>query len=174
MKTRCHSLVSLVLVTLLFSFTASAYGQSVVDAARKERDRQKGAKSKVTVIGNGTRSATSTDAPSTPSNAVKPVVPTDDQGRDEKYWRGAFQQARGDLKRAEEKAAVLDLRLKELNTEMLRQSDVYNREYRLGPEIVSTQKQLEEARKAADLAKKKLADLEEDLRRSGGLPGWAR
>ena len=106
--------------------------------------------------------------------AVKPVVPTDNQGRDEKFWRAAFQQARDELRRAEEKAAVLDLRLKELNTQMLRQSDVYNREYRLGPEIVSTQKQLEAERQTVEQAKKKLSDLEQDLRKSGGLPGWAR
>lgn len=175
MKTRCRSLVSLVIVTFLCSFVVNASAQSVADAARKERDRQKGAQSKVIVIGNGTRTAkTTTEAPSPSANAAKPFVVTDNKGRDEQYWRAAFQQARDDLRRAEERAAVLDLRVKELNTEMLRQSDVYNREYRLGPEIVSTQKQLEDSRKTADQARKKLADLEEDLRKSGGLPGWAR
>lgn len=175
MKTRCRSLVSLVMMTLLFPFATSALAQSIADAARRERDRQKAAKSTVVVVGNGTRTATMpADSPSNNATAVKPVVPTDGQGRDEKYWRGAFQQARDNLRRAEDRVSVLDLRLKELNTEVLRQSDVYNREYRLGPEIVSTQKQLEDARRAAEQAKKKVADLEEELRRSGGLPGWAR
>ena len=163
------------MMTALFSFAASGFSQSIADAARRERDRQRQTKSKITILGSGSRTTTTaTDTPTTTASSVKPVVPTDAQGRDEKYWRAAFQQAREDVKRAEQKAAVLDLRLKELNTEMLRQSDVYNRENRFGPEIVSTQKQLEAARKAEEQGKKKLSDLEDDLRKSGGLPGWAR
>jgi hypothetical protein len=161
------------MMTVLLSFAASGFAQSIADAARRERDRQRQAKSTVTVLGSGSRTAMTSSEPASGA-AVKPVVPTDNQGRDEKYWRAAFQQARDELRRAEEKAAVLDLRLKELNTQMLRQSDVYNREYRLGPEIVSTQKQLEAERQTVEQAKKKLSDLEQDLRKSGGLPGWAR
>ena len=106
--------------------------------------------------------------------AIPTLGPTDNKGRDEKYWRAEFQKARNDAKAAEDKVQVLDLKIKDLNTQLLRQRNVYNRENRLGPEIADTQKQLDEARKQADEAKKKITDLEDELRRSGGPPGWAR
>ena len=69
---------------------------------------------------------------------------------------------------------LLDLKVKELNTQLLNRSDIYNKENRLGPEIADTQKQLDDARNEAVQAKQKLSDLEDELRKSGGPPGWAR
>jgi len=148
---------STVLSFLLMAFALDCSAQTLADVARKERERQKRVHSPVVVATGAT-----------------PAGPTDNKGRDEKYWRAQFQKARDEVKKAEEKAQLLDLRLKDLNTQLLRQSDIYAREYRLGPEIADTQKQLDEARKEVDQAKKKLTDLEDELRRSGGLPGWAR
>lgn len=102
------------------------------------------------------------------------MVPTDNQGRDEKYWRGVFQKARDDARNAVNKVQILDLKLKDQNTQYLRQSDIYNRENRLGPEITATQKELDAARAEAERANQKILDLEQELRRAGGLPGWAR
>ena len=68
----------------------------------------------------------------------------------------------------------LDLKIKQLNTDMLQYSSFYNREYRLGPDIAATQKELEDARKESELANKKIIDLEDELRKSGGPAGWAR
>jgi chromosome segregation ATPase len=171
----------IVVVLLFFGFSLNCFSQSLADAARNERNRQKGATSKVVV----TSTAKSTSTPTEPSSnttttaaastaAVKPLQVTDNKGRDEKYWRAAFETARADLKRAEAKLQVLDLQIKDLNTRVLRESDVYNREYRLGAQITAAQKEVEDTRKEAEQAKKKLADLEDELRRSGGLPGWAR
>jgi len=128
------------------------------------------------VVARGTPTTTAASTASTAAVVAPagPAGPTDNKGRDEKYWRAQFQKARDDFKKAEERVQLLDLKVKELNTQILRQSDVYNREYRLGPEIADAQKQLDESRKAADQAKKKITDLEDELRRSGGLPGWAR
>ena len=103
-----------------------------------------------------------------------PSGPTDNKGRDEKYWRTAFQQARDDATRADAKVVLVDLKIKQLNTELLRQSDIYNRENRIGPEITAAQKEMETAAAEAAQARQKIADLEEELRRSNGLPGWAR
>jgi hypothetical protein len=154
--------------------------QSIAEAARQERERQKAAQSKVVITSNvkissAPPSVSTSAAAQTASPALaKPVEITDNKGRNEKYWRSAFQQARDELKRAEGRVQLLDLRLKDLNTQLLLHTEIYNREYRLGPEITAAQKELDEARKEVEEAGKKIAGLEEELRRSGGLPGWAR
>ena len=139
--------------------------QAAVDKFRKrEKRKQRGQQAKT--HRNGARAAS--------NSAAKPVAVTDNKGRDEKYWRTTFQKARDDLKRAEARVEILDLRVKDLNTQLLRRSDMYNRENRLGPEIAAAQKDLEDARKEAEQAKKKITDLEDELRRSGGPAGWGR
>ena len=165
----------------VFTLAANSFAQSLADIARKERQRQQTTKSKVVVRGvGGSNTTTVQTSPSTQatagnaSAAPKPVTPTDSKGRDEQFWRTAFQNARDDLRRAEQKVQILDLRLKELNTQLLQQSDIYNRENRIGAETTATQKAMDDARKELDQAKKKIADLEEELRKSGGPPGWAR
>jgi len=167
------------LLAIVFAVDCSA--QTLADVARRERERQKRLHSEV-VVTNGatttTAASTSSTAATTPAaNAetpAKPTGPTDNKGHDEKYWRAQFQKARDDVKRAEEKAEILDLRVKDLNSKLLNRSDIYNRENLLLPEITAAQNDLEAARAQAEQAKKKVTDLEDELRRAGGPPGWAR
>ena len=167
------------LLAIVFAIDCSA--QTLADVARRERERQKRLHSEV-VVTNGatttTAASTSSTAATTPAaNAetpAKPTGPTDNKGHDEKYWRAQFQKARDDVKRAEEKVQLLDLRVKDLNSQLLNRSDIYNRENQLGPQITAAQMQLEDARVEAEQAKKKVTDLEDELRRAGGPPGWAR
>jgi peptidoglycan hydrolase CwlO-like protein len=173
---------------IFFLFALDCSAQKVADIARQERERQKRLHSTVVIV-NGATTTTSASTSTTPATtattpsaapakpapeAAKPAGPVDNKGHDEKYWRTQFGKARDTLKKAEDQAQLLDLKIKEMNTQLLRQSDIYNREYRLGPEIAETQKQLDDVRKQVDDAKKKIADLEDELRRSGGPPGWAR
>ena len=159
----------------LVFFALDCSAQTLADVARQERERQKRLHSPV-VVASGTTTTTTASTGSTAAVVAPaaPAAPSDNKSRDEKYWRAQFQKARDDVRKAEERVQLLDLKVKELNTQVLRQSDIYNREYRLGPEIADTQKQLDESRKAVDQAKKKITDLEDELRRSGGMPGWAR
>jgi hypothetical protein len=106
--------------------------------------------------------------------AETPAAVTDSRGRDEKYWRAAFTEARSALKRAEDRILVLENRRNDLNLRMLRQSDLYNRENVLRLELNASDADLAAARREADAARTGIATLEEDLRRSNGLPGWAR
>lgn len=166
---------SAILSFLLIAFALECSAQRLADVARQERERQKQIHS-VVVVANGVTATTAASTASTTAvvTPAAPAGPTDKKGRDEKYWRAQFQKARDDLKKAEQKVQLLDLKIKELNTQLLRQSDIYNREYRLGPEIADTQKQLDEANKEVEQGKKQITDLEDELRRSGGLPGWSR
>src|SRR5215813_3924667 len=167
----------LILILVLFMFALNCSAQSLADAARKERDRQRTVQSKVIVVAGTQITKADTPAASaapTPAPAVKPVDPLDNKGRNEKYWRTAFQTAREDAKRADDMVQLLELRLKELNTKLLTRTDMYDRENRLAPEITAAQKDLDDARKDAAQAKQKIANMEEELRRSGGPAGWAR
>ena len=169
-----------IVALFLFTLATNSVAQSVADLARKERERQKTAKSKVVVRGVGGANATTVQGSSklatagTASATPKAVTITDNKGRDEQFWRTAFQNAREDLKRAQQKVELVDLRQKELTKQLLQQSDIYNRENRISAETTAAQKAMEDARKELDQANKRIADLEEELRKSGGPPGWAR
>jgi len=189
------------LVLLIFASVLSGFSQSVADIARRERQRQNSNQSKVVVTSStsnvANNKATTQQAPAAPvtngaapaanaatapqatpatptTPAAKPGEVTDRLGHNEKFWRDQFQKTRDDLKRAESKAELYDLRIKQLNTQLLQQSDVYNRENRIGAALTTTQKDLDDAKKDVETAKKKISDLEEELRKAGGPAGWAR
>ena len=164
-----------ILVALCFC-SLDCFAQSLADVARKERERQKQTATKNVVVESGvtTTTAAGTSAAAGTTPLLKPGEFKDNKGHDEKYWRDRFQQARDDAKRAEARVLVLDNRLKELNTQYLNRTDIYNREGVVGKEIGDTQKQLEDARKEAQQANQKISDLEDELHRAGGPPGWAR
>ena len=168
-----------------FVFCTFAFGQSIADAARKERERQNQAKSKIVPVTSNnvtgspaTTSAATSSTAATPSTASASGLNTpelkDNQGHDEKYWRTAYQKARDDVKRADDRAQVLEIKLKDLNAQLLNRSDIYNKENVLGQQITTTQKELDDAKKAATQAKQKLSGLDEELRKSGAPAGWAR
>jgi hypothetical protein len=164
------------LLAVVFAVDCSA--QTIADIARKERERQKQMHSEVIVVQGATAAAAASTSSTTTTAAApaaaKPTGPTDLKGHDEKYWRDQFQKARDDVKQADQKIQLLDLKVKDLNNQMLNRSDIYNREQVLGPQITATQKELDAARAQSEAAKKKLTDIEDDLRKAGGLPGWAR
>jgi len=174
------------LVIFCMSWIAGvAHGQSLADMARRERVRKKSIHSGE-VYTNESLKAAPGQAPKTiepvkdqqakPGTAkddAKPKGPTDNKGRDEKYWRDAFDKARQALKRAEDKLRLLDLRMTDLSSQLLRES-VYTREMELRVEIDKTTKDQLAARAEVAAAQQKIRDLEDELRRSAGLPGWAR
>jgi len=179
------------LFLILFTFTVQASAQSLADIARRERARQKqtGTQNKGTYTNATAASAAAAAAPSQPATtaaapekpaqkkeevAAKPAGPTDNKGRDEKYWRDVFKRARDVVRQADDKVQVQEAKLKDLNTQLLRQSDIYNKENVLGPIITQTQKDLEAAKAEAEQARNNVTKLEDELRASGGLPGWAR
>jgi hypothetical protein len=58
--------------------------------------------------------------------------------------------------------------------DLLTRSDIYNREGVIGPQITAKKMELGAAETEAEQARKNVAQLEDDLRRAGGPPGWAR
>jgi chromosome segregation ATPase len=170
----------LTILGLFCLFSLDCFGQSLADVARKERERQKQTQpqTKTVVVESGVPATTTAGTSATAETAQLPVLTPgglkDNNGHDEKYWRERFQQARNDAKRAEARVVLLDNKLKELNTQFLNRTDIYNRENVVGKEIGDAQKQLDDAHKEADQANQKITDLEDELHRAGGPPGWAR
>jgi len=159
----------------------TGYSQSIADVARRERARQKAYESKAVFAAVGASvttaavsSGVTVTAKATTSSTVDTAAGvTDNKGRSEKYWRDTFAKARTDLKRAEDKLKVLDLRMNDLSAELLRQG-VYTREVEVRKEIAETQTAQEQARGEVSALQQRISDLEDELRRSGGPPGWAR
>src|SRR5262245_45947702 len=92
-----------------------AHGQTLADMARRERARKKPIHSGEVYTNESlkvTPGQASTKAiepvkdpqakPGTAKDDAKPKGPTDNKGRDEKFWRDAFDKARQALKRAED------------------------------------------------------------------------
>jgi hypothetical protein len=160
--------------------------QSLADLARRQREQKQETATKVYTNSDlpaGAAAPTATTPPAegagtaaTPLQqaTAQPAKRTDNKGRDEKYWRNAFQAARQEVQTAENHTRIMELRVNELNTQLLNGTSMYNREYRLADEITAAKAELTKARQDVDLARQKITDLEDELRRSNGLPGWAR
>jgi predicted RNase H-like nuclease (RuvC/YqgF family) len=170
-------------IILGVSFSTFVHAQSVADFARQERARRGGSEAKIKIsnenLSTKPQAAPATDAKPAAEQGAAPETPaatkvTDRKGRDEKWWHTAFEEARSDLKHAEDQIKVLQLKLNQTHMDYLQKTDMYNREMRLAAEITDLNNQMDAEQKKADAARKKIEDLEDELRRSGGLPGWAR
>lgn len=92
--------------------------------------------------------------------------------QDQKFWRDKFEQARVELRRAENQAAVAQLELNAANRDYLTRA--YDPDGRGPSAIGAATAKLDAATKGVDQARTKLAQLEEELRRSGAPAGWGR
>jgi len=159
-------------LAMLWAGSAVVQAQTIADAARQERERRKAVEREsslsIPMVTSITPAATAGSAvttrvnTSTANEESKSTGPTDSQGHDEKYWRPKFDAARLAVKRAEDNLKLLDLRVNQTSLKMRGLSG-----------IIALQNS-DIAQKALADAQQKLADLEDQLRRSGGLPGWSR
>jgi hypothetical protein len=160
------------LVAVLAGIAATAQAQSLAEAARRERDKRKppaaspapayteddlkarraGSKGTVSELSaTGARTAAASPEPA-PSPTAEP-----DRATLEREWRARFAEARARV--AEEEALAYEDRI-----EVVYVNGVpVQQRVRVKVETAG----LRAARQALD-------DLEDELRRSGGLPGWAR
>ena len=157
----------------------------VADAARKARAQQKNAPPPKKVYTND-------DMPSAPQNppasdtksstgakssdADTSAAPSDDEKtkNPEAYWTKRFQKARSDLAKAE---AELDVLQRELNKNEVQyypdpQKALMQQHDRT--DINGGAAKIDAKKKEVENLKQQLSDLEDELRKSGGNPGWAR
>ena len=165
-----------VLVLLIVaSFGLECSAQSLPGVAKRERERQKRISS-TRIFTNENIVLTERPTSETAEESLEPVEPAEpaEGSRGEAEWRADFSNARAELARNRDRVALLELGLNELNRQLLSQSDMYNREARLLPQIQTTQENLEAARDDVDAATHAIADLRTALRRAGAPAAWGR
>ena len=149
--------------------------QTIADSARQERERRKAVESEsrvsIPLFSSLTPAATEGSAVTTRVKTAaadeksKSTGQIDLQGHDEIYWRPKFDAARLAVKRAEDNLKLLDLRANQFLGMRRGRSGIFALQIAVDRDV---------ARKALADAQQNLADLEDQLRRSGGLPGWSR
>jgi hypothetical protein len=171
-----------------FGFAPRAAGQqatttndAVADAARKAREEQKTAPKPKKVYTNDDMPANPAD---TPTGPVKPdpnlqrggenPSGADSDTKGEMFWRKKFKKLREKLTTAEEESSVLQRELDKnqvqyYNDPQKALMQEYNRS-----DINEKTAKIDAKKKEIDGLKQQLSDLEDDLRKAGGDPGWAR
>jgi chromosome segregation ATPase len=179
------------LITLfgLVTFSLPAQDQNTDDvaaAARKAREQQKNAPKPKKVLTNDDISpATNTPAPSADGTAPKTDADknaakdekeqnAEDDPKSEAYWRKRFQKTREQLSAAE---SELDVLQRELNKDQVQyypdpQTALMQQNNR--SDINDKTAKIDAKKKEIDSLKQQLSDMEDDLRKAGGDPGWAR
>ena len=184
----------LCVVTVAIFSSVWANAQTIADIARQERAKRQ-AGQKAVVITNETlgikpsdgtevKQDTEPKAEGTPAATASPAAPPAVQGaavpsqpaqtetRDEKWWRAKYEEARTEVRRAENQAAVAQLELNSANRDFLTRS--YDPDGRGPAAVAAATKRLAETNAAVASARAKVAGLDEELRRAGAPAGWAR
>ncbi len=167
--------------------------QSVAEAARKTREQKKDQPKSAKVFTNdnlaavaGGVSVVGSAAPAAPAEAAspggaegKPAVAGEKgaKGAEEKgeaYWRKRFAEARGKLRLAEKELDILQRELNLTNQQYYSDPNKALREQYDRKDINNLSKAV--ANKKQDVAqlKQAISELEDELRRAGGEPAWAR
>ncbi len=173
---------------------------SLIEAARAERERRRDTEAPVHVITdkNLAEYATGELTVVEASGADEQGPPTIESGEpqqeggaeseagDEKqpeesekkkgedYWRNRALQIRLAWRDAELRIQELELRAAELRQRFYAEDDAYYRDSQIKPAWDRVIDQLEEAKRSVVARQEDLADLMEEGRRAGALPGWLR
>jgi chromosome segregation ATPase len=163
-------------------------GDPVADAARKTREQQKKeAKPKKVYTeddlsrgkGNASnQSATSTGqqtpqgAPDNAQAAAGGATPEDKN--DEKKWRKRFQDLRDKIAQSEKELDLLQRELDKAQVQYYPDPQKALMEQNGRKEINEKTSKIDGKKREIDRLKQNLSDLEDELRKAGGDPGWAR
>lgn len=159
-------------------------GDAVADAARKARAEQKTAPKPKKVFTNDDipshPPATTAPAPAAASGGQAEVSTAGDREapennpKSEAYWRKRFQKQREKISNAEQELDVLQ---RELNKD---QVQYYNDPQKAlmqqhdRSDINEKTAKVDAKKKEIEALKQQLSDMEDDLRKAGGDPGWGR
>ena len=161
--------------------TTAAKPESLADAARKAREAEKTAPKAPVVFTNDNIPTSSTgvsvvgQAPSTSSDqSASSPAPAGADNNDEATWRKRFADARHKIDQDSAELSIMQREMSELSvqyypnpTQALMQS--VTRE-----DLIKKQAAIDAKQKQLDADKQALSNLEDELRKAGGDPGWAR
>ncbi len=174
-------------------------GDPVADAARKAREAKKDAPKPKRVITDddlktsGPRSdlapasapvdatgATTTTTGQAAGNATKPgdtAKPGDAPKEDpnsEKAWRARFKDAHEKIAKTEKELDILGRELEKAQLEYYPDPQKAMAQQNSRADVKEKQTKIDAKKKNLDQLRQALSDLEDELRKSGGDPGWAR
>jgi predicted RNase H-like nuclease (RuvC/YqgF family) len=155
----------------------------VADAARKTREQKKNAPPPKKVYTNDDIAPAPQNAPApaaAPSgDASQPADtaagPDDKEVKDpQAYWHKRFQKARDDLARSEKELDVLQRELDKNQVQYYPDPQKALMQQHDRSDINGNQAKIDAKKKEVDSLKQQLSDLEDELHKAGGNPGWAR
>jgi hypothetical protein len=157
---------------------------SLVDAARKERERRTAITEPVVKLDNKNLGAFGADQKLTvahPENsegeeaaAADAETVVEGSGEDEHYWRDGARAIRERWALAVEDVDRLDSESADLRRQFYSEDDPYVRDEQIKPEWDRVLNDLDRARREASTAPHDLEAFIESGRRAGALPGWLR
>jgi hypothetical protein len=155
--------------------------QSLVEAARAERERRARAGQPVAVINDETLAdyarkgqVTIAEPKDKPADAAAPAAADTGPVRDEPYWRGRGLEIRQRWRRAADDIEELEQRSTELRQKFYLEDDTFRRDNQIKPEWDRVLDRLRQARLDAEAARNELARFLEEGRSAGVAPGWLR
>ena len=189
---------------LLTTVASVGSAQSLADLAKKEQERRQAVKATIKVITNEQAARFKSTPAAAPEPAGQPAEktgaaskppaegtdkveavpatakekaatdePVDLQGRTESFWRQTFADARKKVQDLENETNVLILKFNDLQNQFYRESDGFKQQ-ELQRQIQKTIFEQDANKENLAAAKASLADLENEARKSGALPGWIR
>jgi hypothetical protein len=155
---------------------------TLVEAARAERQRRAHASEPVAVINDKTlpqyaakgQITIAEPKPKKPAEAAPAATADGEPLRDERYWRGRALEIRQRWRRADDDVEELEQKATELRQKFYLENDTFARDNRIKPEWDRVLDKLNLARLEVEEAQKELADLQEEGRAAGVMPGWLR
>ncbi len=155
----------------------------VADAARKARAQQKNAPPPKKVYTNDdipsapppAPAADSAAKPGDASAAPAPDAAAADKDKDpETYWRKRFQKAHEDLAKAQKELDVLQRELNKNQVQYYGDPQTALMQQNNRSDINEGAAKITAKQKEIDSLNQQIADMEDELRKSRGNPGWAR
>lgn len=190
---RLSTVLRLAAVAALFSLMAyslPAQGQSqdqssddVAAAARKAREQQKKEPAPKKVITNDDIPAAKDASDSSGKNTNGDATQASDKSADkdgetdtksEAYWRKRFQKVRDQLSQAEQELDVMQRELDKAQVQYYPDPQTALMQQNTRSDINDKTAKIDAKKKQIDDLKQQLSDMEDELRKSGGDPGWAR
>jgi hypothetical protein len=160
-------------------------GDPVADAARKAREQQKATpKPKKVYTEDDIKPATPASDPgpapaagaqATPGNGPDPAANGGSKGDDaEKAWRKRFQDQRDKIAAAEKELDILQREDDKAQLQYYKDPTKAMNEQYTRKDINDKNAKIDQKKQQIADLKQQLSDMEDELRKSGGDPGWAR
>jgi hypothetical protein len=166
--------------------TPPAQQESLAEAARRAREQKKDTPTQAKVFTNdnipkeGGISAVGTDPTPPPDNSNDAAAATDTsqlgatQGTGEKQWRDRFARLRHKLEQDQSDLDIMERELGVLDVQNYSDPVKAMQQGLTRSDINEKTAKIEAKKKQIESDKQAISDAEDDLRKAGGDPGWAR